>query len=66
MSDSLTKRIEVLKEVVTTNISQNHPYADSLKLNVDAHPLGDGCWGLGHILQKSDEKHNWSYVYGLN
>jgi len=27
---------------------------DSLKLNVDAHSLSDGCWGLGFILLRSD------------
>jgi hypothetical protein len=29
------------------NTSRSLPPKDALKLNVDAHSLGDGCWGLG-------------------
>jgi hypothetical protein len=30
------------------------PAKDTLKLNVDAHPCGDGRWGLGLVLRTED------------
>ncbi|MCI18917.1 hypothetical protein A2U01_0040072 [Trifolium medium] len=36
------------------NIIWNPPAKDTLKLNVDAHPCDDGCWGLGMILHADD------------
>ncbi|MCI36594.1 hypothetical protein A2U01_0057817, partial [Trifolium medium] len=36
------------------NNSWSPPPKDVLKLNVDAHSLGDGHWGLGLVLRRED------------
>jgi ABC-type taurine transport system substrate-binding protein len=38
------------------NISWNPPTNGVLKLNVDAHPSGDGRWGLAIVLKTEEGK----------
>jgi ribonuclease HI len=40
--------------MISRNTGWSPPAIPSLKLNVDAHSLSDGRWGLGFILRRSD------------
>ncbi|GAU30620.1 hypothetical protein TSUD_62400 [Trifolium subterraneum] len=41
-------------KVCSNKLRWNPPPQNSLKLNVDAHSLGDGHWGLDLVLRKED------------